>query len=139
MAVTQQFCQNCCPKDLSLANYSCLVNLHYTCRGDLLHALTLLDEEEDINKVLKYFSYEHFYVIYCKVSFHASSYAAVTMWQDRSCTCLFHTCLGECDVLHPCTSSVQHIHRIYTTCVCQWSCSCNTESMRAVLAHDMCF
>ena len=37
------------------------------CRGDLLHALTLLDEEEDINKVLKYFSYEHFYVIYCKV------------------------------------------------------------------------
>ena len=37
-------------------------------RGDLLHALTLLDEEEDINKVLKYFSYEHFYVIYCKVS-----------------------------------------------------------------------
>ncbi len=37
-------------------------------RGDLLHALALLDEEEDINKVLKYFSYEHFYVIYCKVS-----------------------------------------------------------------------
>lgn len=36
-------------------------------RGDVLHALTLLDEEEDINKVLKYFSYEHFYVIYCKV------------------------------------------------------------------------
>ncbi|MBA0632807.1 hypothetical protein Godav_001483 [Gossypium davidsonii] len=24
------------------------------------------DEEEDINKVLRYFSYEHFYVIYCK-------------------------------------------------------------------------
>ncbi|DBA83424.1 hypothetical protein WJX79_010649 [Trebouxia sp. C0005] len=35
-------------------------------RGDLLHALALLDDEEDINKVLKYFSYEHFYVIYCK-------------------------------------------------------------------------
>eukprot|EP00884_Botryococcus_braunii_P021339 jgi/Botrbrau1/788/Bobra.0181s0041.2 len=35
-------------------------------RGDLLQALTLLDEEEDVNKVLKYFSYEHFYVIYCK-------------------------------------------------------------------------
>nr|GMC94135.1 probable serine/threonine protein phosphatase 2A regulatory subunit B''delta isoform X2 [Ipomoea batatas] len=28
----------------------------------MLHA----DEEEDINKVLRYFSYEHFYVIYCK-------------------------------------------------------------------------
>ncbi|KAL5730724.1 hypothetical protein ACHQM5_003518 [Ranunculus cassubicifolius] len=24
------------------------------------------DEEEDINKVLRYFSYEHFHVIYCK-------------------------------------------------------------------------
>lgn len=35
-------------------------------RGDLLDALYMLDREEDINKVLKYFSYEHFYVIYCK-------------------------------------------------------------------------
>lgn len=26
-----------------------------------------LDKEDDVNKVLKYFSYEHFYVIYCKV------------------------------------------------------------------------
>ena len=38
------------------------------CRGDLLAALRQLDEEEDVNKVLRYFSYEHFYVIYCKVS-----------------------------------------------------------------------
>ena len=36
------------------------------CRGDLLEALALLDEQEDVNKILKYFSYEHFYVIYCK-------------------------------------------------------------------------
>ncbi len=28
--------------------------------------LALLDEEEDINQVMDYFSYEHFYVIYCK-------------------------------------------------------------------------
>ncbi|CAG9463577.1 unnamed protein product [Pedinophyceae sp. YPF-701] len=35
-------------------------------RSDLLEALTRVDEEEDINKVLRYFSYEHFYVIYCK-------------------------------------------------------------------------
>lgn len=35
-------------------------------RGDLLSALHEVDEEEDINKVLRYFSYEHFYVIYCK-------------------------------------------------------------------------
>lgn len=39
-------------------------------RGDLLEALHALDEEEDINRVLKYFSYEHFYVIYCKVLLH---------------------------------------------------------------------
>ncbi|KAF8723083.1 hypothetical protein HU200_022234 [Digitaria exilis] len=35
-------------------------------RGNLISALQQLDEEEDINKVLRYFSYEHFYVIYCK-------------------------------------------------------------------------
>ena len=26
----------------------------------------LLDDEDDINQVVDYFSYEHFYVIYCK-------------------------------------------------------------------------
>ncbi|XP_002966764.2 probable serine/threonine protein phosphatase 2A regulatory subunit B''delta [Selaginella moellendorffii] len=35
-------------------------------RSNLVAALLQVDEEEDINKVLKYFSYEHFYVIYCK-------------------------------------------------------------------------
>jgi len=35
-------------------------------KSDLLEALNMLDDEEDINKILKYFSYEHFYVIYCK-------------------------------------------------------------------------
>ncbi|KAA8538998.1 hypothetical protein F0562_025690 [Nyssa sinensis] len=35
-------------------------------RGDLISAMQHADEEEDINKVLRYFSYEHFYVIYCK-------------------------------------------------------------------------
>ncbi|WVZ59292.1 hypothetical protein U9M48_009452 [Paspalum notatum var. saurae] len=35
-------------------------------RGNLIAAFQQLDEEEDINKVLRYFSYEHFYVIYCK-------------------------------------------------------------------------
>ncbi|VFQ80325.1 unnamed protein product [Cuscuta campestris] len=34
--------------------------------SDLISALQHADEEEDINKVLRYFSYEHFYVIYCK-------------------------------------------------------------------------
>ncbi|KAJ9169637.1 hypothetical protein P3X46_017803 [Hevea brasiliensis] len=35
-------------------------------RGNLVAAMQHADEEEDINKVLRYFSYEHFYVIYCK-------------------------------------------------------------------------
>jgi serine/threonine-protein phosphatase 2A regulatory subunit B'' len=35
-------------------------------RSNLVAALQQVDVEEDINKVLKYFSYEHFYVIYCK-------------------------------------------------------------------------
>ncbi|KAJ0052784.1 hypothetical protein Pint_01702 [Pistacia integerrima] len=34
--------------------------------GNLIAAMQHVDEEEDINKVLRYFSYEHFYVIYCK-------------------------------------------------------------------------
>ncbi|KAI9087462.1 hypothetical protein K1719_030602 [Acacia pycnantha] len=35
-------------------------------RGNLIAAMLHADEEEDINKILRYFSYEHFYVIYCK-------------------------------------------------------------------------
>ena len=35
-------------------------------KSDLLEHMLLAEEEEDINRVLKYFSYEHFYVIYCK-------------------------------------------------------------------------
>ncbi|KAJ4877720.1 Serine/threonine protein phosphatase 2A regulatory subunit B''beta [Raphanus sativus] len=35
-------------------------------RGNLIDAMIHADQEEDINKVLRYFSYEHFYVIYCK-------------------------------------------------------------------------
>lgn len=35
-------------------------------RSDLMEALYALEREEDINRCLKYFSYEHFYVIYCK-------------------------------------------------------------------------
>ncbi|XP_012085281.1 serine/threonine protein phosphatase 2A regulatory subunit B''alpha isoform X2 [Jatropha curcas] len=35
-------------------------------RSDLIGAMQHADEEEDINKVLRYFSYEHFYVVYCK-------------------------------------------------------------------------
>ena len=33
-------------------------------RSTLLEALHFLDQEEDINKELQFFSYQHFYVIY---------------------------------------------------------------------------
>lgn len=35
-------------------------------KSDLLEHMLLVEDEEDINRILKYFSYEHFYVIYCK-------------------------------------------------------------------------
>ncbi|KAJ3653215.1 hypothetical protein Zmor_012479 [Zophobas morio] len=35
-------------------------------RSNLLGVIQLLEEEEDINQITHYFSYEHFYVIYCK-------------------------------------------------------------------------
>ncbi|XP_055715878.1 uncharacterized protein LOC129809801 isoform X2 [Phlebotomus papatasi] len=35
-------------------------------RSNLLQVIQLLEEEEDINQIMAYFSYEHFYVIYCK-------------------------------------------------------------------------
>ena len=35
-------------------------------KSDLLKACHIVDEVEDINLVIQYFSYEHFYVLYCK-------------------------------------------------------------------------
>ncbi|KYQ91106.1 hypothetical protein DLAC_08012 [Tieghemostelium lacteum] len=35
-------------------------------KSNFIKSLSLLDAEPDINKHLEYFSYEHFYVIYCK-------------------------------------------------------------------------
>ena len=35
-------------------------------RGELLAALSLIDTDDDINKEMQFFSYEHFYVLYCK-------------------------------------------------------------------------
>ncbi len=35
--------------------------------SDIAEAFDALDEEDDINKFTKYFSYQHFYVLYCKV------------------------------------------------------------------------
>ena len=39
---------------------------HTCCSGDLLEALAEVEAEEDVNRCPRYFSYEHFYVIYCK-------------------------------------------------------------------------
>jgi len=35
-------------------------------KSDLLQSFHAVDEEEDINKITRYFSYEHFYVLYCR-------------------------------------------------------------------------
>ncbi len=35
-------------------------------KSNLLSVFQQVDEEEDINKITKYFSYEHFYVLYCR-------------------------------------------------------------------------
>lgn len=35
-------------------------------KSNFLQVVSLLEEEEDINQITDYFSYEHFYVIYCK-------------------------------------------------------------------------
>ncbi|XP_072180657.1 serine/threonine-protein phosphatase 2A regulatory subunit B'' subunit delta-like [Diadema setosum] len=35
-------------------------------RSNLLSVIALLEEEDDINQITDFFSYEHFYVIYCK-------------------------------------------------------------------------
>lgn len=35
-------------------------------KARLLDAWKQADEEEDINRVVRFFSYEHFYVLYCR-------------------------------------------------------------------------
>lgn len=35
-------------------------------KSNFLAVLRLLEQEEDINQITDFFSYEHFYVIYCK-------------------------------------------------------------------------
>ena len=42
------------------------ITLRQIRRSDLLDAFAQVDDEEDINKVTRYFSYEHFYVLYCR-------------------------------------------------------------------------
>jgi hypothetical protein len=44
--------------------------------SDIAEAFVALDEEDDINKFTKYFSYQHFYVLYCKVRVRCRSVAS---------------------------------------------------------------
>lgn len=48
------------------ANDDGKITLRELKRSNLLDIMLSLDEEEDINKIKDYFSYEHFYVLYCK-------------------------------------------------------------------------
>lgn len=47
-------------------NSSGRITLRDIRKSNLVSAFNAVDEEEDINKVNCYFSYEHFYVLYCK-------------------------------------------------------------------------
>ena len=46
-------------------NIDLMVNV-YVIRTVYFQTLSLLEDEDDINQVMDFFSYEHFYVIYCK-------------------------------------------------------------------------
>lgn len=43
-----------------------IILIRIGCFFVLLQTLDRIEEEEDINRIYDYFSYEHFYVIYCK-------------------------------------------------------------------------
>ncbi|CAG9767683.1 unnamed protein product [Ceutorhynchus assimilis] len=47
-------------------SWSAKISIAELRRSNLLGIIQLLEEEEDINQITQYFSYEHFYVIYCK-------------------------------------------------------------------------
>lgn len=47
-------------------NWSGMITLPELRKSNFLKVIQLLEDEEDINQITEYFSYEHFYVIYCK-------------------------------------------------------------------------
>lgn len=54
------------PIKLFCRSWSSRITIPEIRRSNLLSIIQLLEEEEDINQITQYFSYEHFYVIYCK-------------------------------------------------------------------------
>ena len=60
-----------------------------------------LDKEDDVNKVLRYFSYEHFYVIYCKVrvDMRTCTLRLTMPMTMQKCLSPFHICLQACTCL----------------------------------------
>ena len=47
-------------------NWSGKITAQELRRSNFLQVVDLLEDEPDINQITDYFSYEHFYVIYCK-------------------------------------------------------------------------
>jgi len=47
-------------------SWSGRISLKELRRSNVLNVIKRLEEETDINNITEYFSYEHFYVIYCK-------------------------------------------------------------------------
>ena len=68
------YCMYCCCFFQVIARIFYVVNRSWSGRlgvselrrSNFLSTLRLLDEEDDINAITDFFSYEHFYVIYCK-------------------------------------------------------------------------
>ena len=52
------------PQISTFRSWSGQISLQELRRSDLLDVLQFLDDEPNINKETKYFSYEHFYVVY---------------------------------------------------------------------------
>lgn len=57
--VERMFFFHCCPHRDG-------ITLNTLRKSNLLSTFNELDEQEDVNEIFDYFSYEHFYVIYCK-------------------------------------------------------------------------
>lgn len=47
-------------------SHSGKITLRQFKQSDLIQVLQSVDQEEEINKITRYFSYEHFYVLYCR-------------------------------------------------------------------------
>ncbi|XP_055853617.1 serine/threonine-protein phosphatase 2A regulatory subunit B'' subunit beta isoform X2 [Episyrphus balteatus] len=82
--------------------------------SDLLEIIKLLEVEEDINQIMAFFSYEHFYVIYCKFweldtdhDFHLKKRDLARYSDHALSSRIIERIFSEC-LLH-CTRSMKHM------------------------------